>query len=274
MALEAQGLCVAYGGRKAVEGLSLGIRGGEILALVGPNGSGKTSLLKALAGVLPAAGGGVFLDARPLASYRRRELARRIGLVAQVHPPLEDLLVAELVGYGRFSREGAGPPGARGRKVIAAALRAVGLEAFAGRELARLSGGERQRAWIAMALAQEPDFLLLDEPTTHLDLAAQLELLALLKELRDQRGLGIGIVLHDLNQAAALADRMALLSGGHLLASGPPREVMRESLLSASFGVAGRVFDAGGKPHFAPERSLRHNGEAGRPIAPSGKESP
>lgn len=251
MVLEAKALRVAYGGMIAVEDLSLGLGTGEILALVGPNGSGKTSLLKALSGIVRPASGAVLLDGRPLSSYSPRNLARRLALVAQVHPPAEDLRVADLVGYGRFPREGSGPPGPRGRAVVEDAIGVVGLESLAGRELSRLSGGERQRAWIAMALAQEPEILLLDEPTTHLDLAAQLSLLSLLAALRRDRGLSVALVLHDLNQAAGVADRMALLSSGSLVALGPPRRVLDAGLLCPVFGIEGRVVEVEGRPYFA-----------------------
>jgi iron complex transport system permease protein len=218
-------------------GVSLDVRAGEILALLGPNGAGKSTLLSVAAGMLAPQSGAVTLADRPIASFSRREVARRVGLVAQSGELRFPLTALEYVLAGRFARVGAfGFDTPQELGAAFGALQATDAAHFAARAFDELSSGERQRVVLARALAQEPELLLLDEPTANLDLAHQSSLLALVRRLARERGLGAVVVTHEINLAAEFADRVALLKGGRLITCGAPREVMTAELL-------GEVFD-------------------------------
>jgi iron complex transport system ATP-binding protein len=212
-------------------GVSLDVRAGEILALLGPNGAGKSTLLSVAAGMLAPQSGAVTLADRPI------EVARRVGLVAQSGELRFPLTALEYVLAGRFARVGAfGFDTLQELGAALSALHATDAAHIAARAFDELSSGERQRVVLARALAQEPELLLLDEPTANLDLAHQSSLLALVRRLARERGLGAVVVTHEINLAAEFADRVALLKGGRLITCGAPREVMTAELL-------GEVFD-------------------------------
>jgi iron complex transport system ATP-binding protein len=219
--------------------LDLTLSRGDLVALVGTNGSGKTTLLRLLTGVLRADGGEVRFAGRPLSDWRRADLARRVAVLPQQLDLPAGFRVAELVAMGRA-------PHARrlfastadDERAIARALADADATGIADRPAEELSGGERQRLLVAMALAQEPDLLLLDEPTLHLDLAHQVALLTAIRRLREQRGLTVLAVLHDLNLAAAFAPRVAVLDGGLIVADGAAAEVISPDLVRRVFGVA------------------------------------
>lgn len=239
----AAGLLAGYplpgGGRREVlRGVDLALEPGELVALLGTNGSGKTTLLRCLAGTLAPSGGQVLFDGRPVAGWRRDALARRVAVLPQQLDLPGGFRVAELVAMGRapHARRLFGST-AEDERAIERALRDADATELADRWLEELSGGERQRLLVAMALAQEPDLLLLDEPTLHLDLAHQLALLGAIRRLRDQRGLTVLAVLHDLNLAAAFAPRVTILDGGRVAADGPPAEVLTPELVRRVFGV-------------------------------------
>jgi iron complex transport system ATP-binding protein len=208
------------------------------VALVGTNGSGKTTLLRCLAGTLSPFGGSILFGGRPLASWRRDALARRVAVLPQQLDLPVGFRVAELVAMGRLphARRLFGST-AEDERAIERALHDADADELADRPADELSGGERQRLLVAMALAQEPDLLLLDEPTLHLDLAHQVSLLGAIRRLRDQRGLTVLAVLHDLNLAAAFAPRVAVLDGGRVVADGSPGDVLTPSLVLRVFGV-------------------------------------
>jgi iron complex transport system ATP-binding protein len=243
MLIEARDLVVGYplpgGGRREVlRGVDLVLARGELVALLGTNGSGKTTLLRTFSGALAPDRGSVHFDGRSVGDWRRNELARRVAVLPQqLELPL-GFRVAELVAMGRA-------PHARrlfastadDERAIARALLDADAADLADRPAEELSGGERQRLLVAMALAQEPDLLLLDEPTLHLDLAHQVALLGAIRRLRDQRGLTVLAVLHDLNLAAAFAPRVAILDEGRVVADGPPGEVLSIDLVRRVFGV-------------------------------------
>lgn len=224
--------------REVLRDVSLGVGRGEVVALVGPNGSGKTTLLRLLTGQLQPQVGSVTYDGRPLAGWRRDELARRVAVLPQQLELPAGFRVAELVEMGRA-------PHARrlfastadDERAVARALADADAIDLAGRHADELSGGERQRVLVAMALAQEPELLLLDEPTLHLDLAHQAALLGVIRRLREQRHLAVLAVLHDLNLAAAFAPRVAVLHRGSVVADGPPDEVLTPELVAGTFGV-------------------------------------
>ena len=217
----------------------LTVERGEVVALVGVNGSGKTTLLRIVAGTLRPHGGRVVLGGRPLADLGRLAVARRVAVLPQSVALPAGFTVAQLVEMGRS-------PHVRGLfrssdadlQAVMRAMLEADVTSLAERLVDELSGGERQRVLVAMVLAQEPELLLLDEPTVHLDLAHQVSLLTSVRRLAERRGVGVLGVFHDLNLAAAFADRVALLHDGRIEAIGPPDEVLRASLVRRLFGVA------------------------------------
>jgi iron complex transport system ATP-binding protein len=227
----------AYGARLALDGVEVSVAPGEFAALVGPNGAGKTTLLRVAAGLLAPSSGRVLLDGADLARLDRRRLARRVGGVAAAEESPFPFTVAETVLLGRHPWRGRfGPPSEVDRAAVEGALRATGLQDLASRPLPTLSTGERQRAALARALAQDPDVLLLDEPTAHLDLGQRLRTLAVLRRAA-ARGKCILAAFHDLSLAALAADRLVLLVAGRVVASGPPGDVLTRDRMREAFGA-------------------------------------
>ncbi|HEY0186681.1 MAG TPA: ABC transporter ATP-binding protein [Cellulomonas sp.] len=236
--LRAAGITVGYGGVAVIEGLDTEIPDGEITAILGPNACGKSTLLRALARLNRVDPGAVLLDGTDIRRLATRDVARRIGLLPQssVVPPA--ITVRDLVARGRYPHQG--PLRRWGVQDEAARSRAMadaGVDDLADRPVDELSGGQRQRAWIAMVLAQETGILLLDEPTTYLDVAHQVELLDLCLRFRRDRGTTIVAVLHDLNQAFRYADRVVMMKDGRVVAAGPPAQVADAELVRDVFGL-------------------------------------
>ncbi len=233
--------------RDAVRDLTLGVARGEILALVGPNGSGKSTTLSVLANALRPRRGTVQLDGSDVRRLGRRQFARRVARLAQSPVCPEGLTVEQLVSCGRHPhrRPFAGAT-LHDREAVRAALDAVDALAIRTREVQTLSGGERRRAWLAMALCQESEIMLLDEPTAALDLRHRHELLALLRRLRAEEGRTLVVVVHDLDEAAAIADRVAILQGGRLYDVGTPTRCFVPRMLREVFGVVADVAWEGG----------------------------
>ena len=256
MILEAKGAAVHYRGAAApaVLGVDLTLGPGELVALVGPNGCGKTSLVHGLLGLVPLSGGTVTLDQRAIAQWSRPELAQRVALVPQREDTPFSWRVEEMVGFGRYARLGPlSPMTDRDREAVDRALQRCDMTAFRRRTVETLSGGEWQRVRIARALAQEPALLVLDEPTASLDLGHEMELFELVAELVTE-GLSALVVTHHLNLAARYAGRMLLLEGGRVAADGTPAQVMRPELLSSVFRWPIGVVSLEGAPHVVPER--------------------
>ncbi|WP_189706956.1 ABC transporter ATP-binding protein [Streptomyces phaeofaciens] len=241
--LTARDVTVSYDGTDVVHGAALTLRPGEVTALVGPNGSGKSTLLRTLARLQRARtatltlGGedGATADGLALTS---REFARHVALLTQGRPTPSGLTVRDVVEFGRYpyrGRWGRDDPDAPA--AVARALAMTDLETLAERGAEHLSGGQLQRVWLAGCLAQETGVLLLDEPTTYLDLRYQVELLDLIRDLADGHGIAVGVVLHDLDQAAAVADRIALLHAGRIVADGPPEDVLTADRLTTTYGI-------------------------------------
>lgn len=236
--LAAHGLTLAYDGRVVVERLDLVVPDGELTAVIGPNGCGKSTLLKALSRTLVPREGSATLAGRDLRGYRSKELARRLALLPQSPVAPDSLRVRDLVARGRYPYHSLlrqwHPDDER---VVAQALGTTGVTALADRPVADLSGGQRQRVWLAMVLAQDTDHVLLDEPTTFLDLAHQIEILELCQDLQ-AAGKTVVAVLHDLNQAARYATHLVVMKDGAVVAQGDPREVMTAGLVEDVFGLA------------------------------------
>jgi iron complex transport system ATP-binding protein len=240
--LRAEGITVRFAGRTVLDRVDLAVAPGEWLALVGRNGCGKTTLLRVLAGLHRPDAGTVRVGDDDLASLSRRRAARRLAVLPQSLPALGALTVRALVAQGRFAVRGPlGMLGGGVDAVVVDAMRATGVEQWADAPVERLSGGERQRVRLALALAQDAPVLLLDEPTTYLDVRHQLEVLDLVRSLQAERGLTVVSVLHDLAHAARCADRVVALADGRVRADGPPHEVITEHLLADVFGVRGEV---------------------------------
>ena len=237
--LEAERVSFAYGPNEVLRQVSLALVPGELVGVIGPNGSGKTTLVRLLSGVLAPAGGTVRLGGRPLAAYRRGEIARRLAVVPQ-DPAVEFPFTAlEVVLMGRAPHLPTfGFPRARDVAIARAAMARLEVAELADRPLDRLSGGERQRVLLARALAQEPQALLLDEPTTHLDLRHQAGIHDVVRELRCERGTAVLSVLHDLNLAATYCDRLVLLAEGRIARQGTPDAVLTRDALGAAYGAA------------------------------------
>ena len=235
---------VALGGKDVLRGVSFELRPGEVLGLLGRNGVGKTTLLRAAAGVLEPSGGDVRLGGRKLSAYSRRELARAIAVVPQdLHVPFP-FRAGEVVLMGRAPHQPLfGFDGDRDVDRVLAAMERMGVSELADRPIFELSGGERQLVMFARALAQEPELLLLDEPTAFLDLRHRLEVLQVVRELASQ-GRSALVVSHDLGLAARACDRLLLLAGGRVAASGPPREVLTPEVLRRVFGIDAELVGA------------------------------
>ena len=240
--LNAKDLTLKYDQRCVVDGLSAEIPEGKVTMIVGANACGKSTLLRGLSRLLKPAAGTVTLDGKDIHSLPARELARTLGLLPQ-HPTAPDgITVRDLVGRGRYPPQGfVRSWSERDDAAVQRALEATETLGLAGRNVDELSGGQRQRVWIAMALAQETDVLLLDEPTTYLDLAHQVEVLDLVTDLNRQRGTTVAIVLHDLNLAARYADTVIAMKDGAVVAVGSPLEVVTEGLVRSVFGLESRV---------------------------------
>ncbi|WP_380285828.1 ABC transporter ATP-binding protein [Kitasatospora purpeofusca] len=236
--LEARDLTLAYEARTVAEKLSLRIPDGRVTVIVGPNACGKSTLLRALGRLLKPVRGAVLLDGEELARVPTKQIARRIGLLPQSPSAPEGIAVADLVARGRQPHQSWWQQwSAEDETAVAEALERTSTAELAERGVDELSGGQRQRVWIAMALAQGTDILLLDEPTTFLDIAHQVEVLDLVRRLNVERGRTVVAVLHDLNQAARYADHLVAMREGRIVAQGPPAEVVTAELVREVFGL-------------------------------------
>ena len=250
-ALVADGVSVSYGGSDVVHDARLELRPGRVTALVGPNGSGKSTLLRTAARLQRAREGTLSLEQQQRSgasgstavpadglALSVRDFARHVALLTQGRPVPSGLSVRDVVQFGRYPHRGRfGGADPEGRTAVDRALDLTGLAALADRGVDQLSGGQLQRVWLASCLAQETGVLLLDEPTTYLDLRYQVELLDLVRDLADDGRIAVGVVLHDLDQAAALADTVALLSDGRIVKTGTPSEVLTPDLLTEVYGI-------------------------------------
>ncbi|MEX2518281.1 MAG: ABC transporter ATP-binding protein [Paracoccaceae bacterium] len=253
--LVAEELLAGYGERTILQGLSLVVPPAKITAIVGANACGKSTLLRCLSRLLAPKQGHVLLDGKSVHRLPPRELARQLGLLPQSPLAPDGITVADLVSRGRHPHQGFLSRWTREDDVaVASALEATGTSDLADRDVDELSGGQRQRVWIAMALAQQTDILLLDEPTTFLDISHQVEVLDLLTDLNRSRGATIVMVLHDLNLAARYSDILVAMVDGRVHASGPPAAVLTEATVREVFGLESRIIadPTSGKPMMLP----------------------
>jgi iron complex transport system ATP-binding protein len=240
------GVSVAYDGVTVIERLDLGVAGGEWLALIGPNGAGKTTVLRAIARLVPF-DGDVRLGKDSVARLGAREVARRVAMLLQEPQMPAGMTVSQYVLLGRSPHLGyLGRESARDRQIVADTLRRLSLDGMASRPLDHLSGGERQRVAIARALAQQAPVLLIDEPTTSLDVGRQQAVLELIDQLRLEQGLTVIAAMHELTLAGQYANRLALLVGGRLVASGPPAEILTEPAISEHYQAQVKVISLNG----------------------------
>jgi iron-chelate-transporting ATPase len=229
--------------RTLLEPLTLALPGRRVTGLIGHNGSGKSTLIKLLARQQPASTGEVFFSGKRLSGWGDRAFAQKVAYLPQQPPPTSGMLVKELVALGRYPWHGAlGRFSSLDRQKVADAMALADVEPFADRLVDTLSGGERQRVWLAMLVAQDTQFLLLDEPISALDVAHQVEVLSLVQRLSRERGLGVVVVLHDVNMAARFSDEIIALKAGRMVARGAPDQVMTPDELQSIYSIAMDVF--------------------------------
>ncbi|MFH8438750.1 ABC transporter ATP-binding protein [Streptomyces sp. NPDC018007] len=242
--LEARDVRLGYGDREIVAGLSMAVPPGRITVIVGPNACGKSTLLRAMARLLAPTGGVVLLDGRSIQEMPTKEVASVLGILPQSPTAPEGITVSDLVGRGRYPHQGWFRRwSAEDDEAVARALLSTDVLELADRPVDELSGGQRQRVWIAMALAQRTDILLLDEPTTFLDASHQLDVLDLLTDLNHEQGVTLVAVLHDLNLACRYADHMVAMKAGRVVAEGRPVDIVTEELVGEVFGMRCSVIE-------------------------------
>ncbi|MGS2874093.1 iron-enterobactin ABC transporter ATP-binding protein [Enterobacter huaxiensis] len=253
--LRGENLTLGYGKKIIARDLSVAIPDGHFTAIIGPNGCGKSTLLRTLSRLMTPSEGSVFLDGEQIQRFASKEVARRIGLLAQNATTPGDITVLELVSRGRYPHQ---PLFTRWRKeddeAVNRAMQATGIADLAQQSVDTLSGGQRQRAWIAMVLAQETSIMLLDEPTTWLDISHQIDLLELLSELNRTQGYTLAAVLHDLNQACRYATHLIALRDGEIVAQGAPKEIVTPELIERIYGMRCMIIDdpVAGTPLVVP----------------------
>jgi len=285
--IEVDGLTIAAGGRRILDNIGFRLEAGGLYGIIGPNGAGKSSLLAAISGVRRIDAGSVRLFGRPVSSWPRRTLARRLAVLQQEPLPRTAFTVREVVSMGRYPYQNwFGGRDEEGEALVDRVLETLGLSAYAGRRMDALSGGERQRVALAKVMAQDPELLLLDEPTTYLDIGYQIQLLDLVRTWQRSGGRTVVAVLHDLNLAAQYCDRLLVMHEGRLAGDGPPSAVLTPEMIRRVFGVepvllphpesgvpqlllqpGSREMEPAGFGHTAPSGTARPEPEKERTIA-------
>lgn len=233
---------VGYTSKLIIDDLTIEIPSGKLTAIIGQNGCGKSTLLKAMGRILDIKKGSIYLDCKDIHKLPTKELAKKMAILPQSPVAPEGITVEELISYGRFPyQKGLGKLSKEDKKIIDWAMEVTSLKEYHDASVENLSGGQRQRVWIAMALAQETEIILLDEPTTYLDMSYQLEVLELLNDLNKEQGSTIIMVLHDLNLAAKFADYMIALKEGKVISAGSPKEVMTKEVLREVFNIEANI---------------------------------
>lgn len=238
MELKASALQIGYGDKVIVENMDLDIGRDKITTIIGPNGSGKSTILKAVTRLIKYQSGNVVLDGRDILSLRPKELARTIGILPQIHKAPSDFRVKELVSYGRMPHQRLfSGKSKEDEQIIQWAMEVTGTWSFRDKSIYEISGGESQRVWIATVLAQKPEVLFLDEPTTYLDISHQLDTMQLVRKLNRETGIGVVMVLHDLSQALEVSDHIIVIKNGKKYSEGTPEEVITPKMMREVYQV-------------------------------------
>lgn len=251
---------ISYGKKQILDDICMEFEQGKITTIIGPNGCGKSSLLKTVPGTVQPVAGTPVLEDRPLKSYSPKELARRIAYLPQIHDAPDDITIRTLVSYGRYPyRRFGGGLTREDERIIDETLELTGLTKLSDRLMNNLSGGEKQRAWIAMTICQQPKLLLLDEPITYLDVGYQVEVLELIRTLRDRLHITIGMVLHDMNFTARYSDRIYVLKDRAVHAYGTPAQIICRENLNTVFAIDSQLYhdDRNDCPIVVPEKLTR-----------------
>lgn len=257
ISLKANNITIKYGEKIAVDKVSLEVNKGEVVTIVGPNGSGKSTLIKAISRSIAIDDGEITLEDINIKEIPTKSIARKVAVLPQVKTISNDITVESLVSYGRFPHLGFMKKlDKTDNEIIQWAMEKTGVLHFRERNVMTLSGGERQRAWISMALAQKPKVLILDEPTTYLDISYQMEVLELVKELNETLGITVIMVLHDLNQAARYSDKIYVLMNGQVCRYGNPKKIMDSGLLRDVFRIDANIYEdkINHCPYFIPNK--------------------
>lgn len=250
-AVETENLRIGYSDNIVVESLNMKIKKGKVTSIIGANGCGKSTILKAIGRIIKKKSGSVYINGYDIDYQKSKEIAKQVAILSQISVAPSTLTCYELVSYGRFPyQKGFGMMSQEDRTIVNWALESTNLTSFRDRPIGSLSGGQRQRVWIAMALAQNGNIILLDEPTTYLDLSCQLEILELLLKLNRENGTTIVMVLHDLNLAAKYSDNLIAIKDGKIFKSGITEDVITEKMLNECFGVSAEIIvdKESGKP--------------------------
>jgi len=238
MEVSGSSLKIGYGERVIVEDFDISIEKGKITSIIGPNGSGKSTVLKALTRLIRFQHGTVVVDGRDVLDYAPKELAKKVGVLPQIHSAPADFRVRELVSYGRMPHlKFLSRMGARDEEIIDQSMKATNTYHLRDKSIHEISGGESQRVWIATVLAQQPEILFLDEPTTYLDVSHQLETMQMVKDLNRKTGVGVVMVLHDLAHAMEVSDHIVVIKDGRKYAEGTPEEVITEKMMKDVYNV-------------------------------------
>lgn len=259
MSITVKDICVGYGKKNIVKNACMNIEKGEVVTIVGPNGSGKSTIIKALSRCLPTNCGEIIINGKNVNEIKTKDLAKILAVLPQTKHFPHDVTVEGLVQYGRYPHLGWQKKLTKmDYEVVDWAIDRTHLNDLRKRYLRNLSGGERQRAWISMALSQQPSILILDEPTTYLDVSYQLEVLELIKELNNTIGLTVIMVLHDINQAARYSHKLYVINKGEVCRVGAPKDVLNKSLLKDIFKVEATIYEDLNNccPYFIPERLI------------------
>ncbi|MDW5300469.1 MAG: ABC transporter ATP-binding protein [Sedimentibacter sp.] len=259
MNITVENLDVSYSDKEVLKDINFHINTGEIVTIIGPNGSGKSTLIKAVSRCLKFSRGNVFLDKNNIKQIDTKEIAKKLAVLPQVKNVSSDISVEELVSYGRYPHLNFGKRLSKeDNEIVSWAIEKTGLENMRKRLVCTLSGGERQRAWIAMSLAQKPQILILDEPTTYLDISYQLEVLELIKELNNTLGITVVMVLHDLNQASRYSDKIMVINRGKLSEFDIPDKIINKSMLKNIFGIDADIYEdeINKCPYFIPKKTI------------------
>lgn len=242
-------LTAGYENNLIFENLNASIEYGKITTIIGPNGCGKSTLLKTIGRILKKEHGHVYLQDQDMQKLSTKDIAKRLAILAQSPSAPPQLKVGELISYGRYPhRKNVNRLTPEDHEMIDWAMDVTQTAEFADRELSQLSGGQRQRVWLAMALAQKTDILLLDEPTTYLDMAHQIEVLKIVQKINKEHGCTIVMVLHEINQAARFSDTILAMKSGEVLANGKPKEIMTAAYLEKIFNIQAKIVDDDGTP--------------------------